>query len=178
MKATAKIQPTTRSGIIKQSHDRTIEALKLRPSIGQGSTVTTSRLIGGLACEITRGDLTLRADLSPGEGGDGSGPSPSAYGESALAACLTMGFAIAAAQRGFEISRLSIEVACDWDIQGMYGLGDNVPAGYTKVRVAVDLDSSASATETEELLADVVGKSPWVDVYRRRNEVSVSLSKA
>jgi uncharacterized OsmC-like protein len=176
MNAAARIKPATRSGLIKQSHDRTIEALKLKPSIGRGTSVTTSRLVEGLTCEITRGDLILRADLSPAEGGDGSAPSPGAYGESALAACLTMGCAIAAAQRGIEIRELSIKVSADWDIQGMYGLGDNVPAGYTRIRVAVDLDSSASTAEAERLVADVVGTSPWVDVYRRQNDVSVSLS--
>lgn len=178
MRAMAKSKPAMRSGVIKQSHDRTIEALKLKPSIGLGTTVTTSRLIEGLACEITRGDLKLRADLSPAEGGDGSAPSPGAYGESALAACLTMGCAIAAAQRGIEIYRLAIEVASDWDIQGMYGLGDDVPAGYTKIRISVDLDSSASAADAEKLVADVVRTSPWVDVYRRQNDVSVRLSKS
>lgn len=175
MTAGTKSRPTTRSGAIKQSHDRAIEALKLKPSIGQGTSVTTSRLVGGLACDITRGDWTLRADLSPGEGGDGSGPSPSVYGETALAACLTMGLAIAAARRDIEIAKLSVEVATDWDVQGMYGLGDNVPPGCTKVRISVDLNSSASAADTERLLADVIRTSPWMDVYRRSNDVAVSL---
>ena len=175
MTVSTKSRPTTRSGAIKQSHDRAIEALKLKPSIGQGTSVTTSRLVDGLACDITRGDWKLRADLSPAEGGDGSGPSPSVYGEGALAACLTMGLAIAAAQRGIEIAKLSVEVESDWDIRGMYGLGDNIPPGYTKVRILVDLDSSASTADADKLLADVVHNSPWMDVYRRNNDVAVSL---
>ena len=86
-----------------------------------------------------------------------------------------MGIAIAAARRGIEIVELSVEVAADWDIQGMYGLGDNIPPGYTKLRIAVDLDSGASPAEAEKLLADVVRNSPWMDVYRRANDVTVSL---
>jgi uncharacterized OsmC-like protein len=175
MPANPKKRQATRSGAIKQVHDRAIQALKLKPSIGRGTSVTTSRLVDGLACDITRGDWKLRADLSPAEGGDGSGPSPSVYGEGALAACLTMGLAIAAARRGIEIVELSVEVAADWDIQGMYGLGDNIPPGYTKLRIAVDLDSGASPAEAEKLLADVVRNSPWMDVYRRANDVTVSL---
>ncbi len=163
------------SATIKRIHDRNIKALKLRPSTGRGTSVTTARLTGGLACEISEGSWKFMADLGPGDGGDSKGPTPGVYGRGALASCLTMGIAFTAAQRGIALRGLSIEVAADWDAQGMYGLGDNVPPGYTALRVSVGIDSPASAQEIDELLADAVANSPYVDVFRRSHDMTVKL---
>lgn len=173
--ARAPRRSNTKAAAIKSSHERTIAAVKRKPSVGQGTSVTTARLLNGLACEITRGDWTLLADLGPGEGGDGSGPSPSVFGEGALAACLTMTIAIAAARRGIELTSLSVRVSSDWDLQGMYGLREDVPPGYTNVRIAVDMESSVSPDENDQLLAAAVANSPWVDVYRRGNDLTIDL---
>lgn len=159
---------------IKHAHERYIDTLKRRPSTGRGTSFMTTRSTGGLACEFSSGDWKFTADLSQAQGGDDKGPSPGTYVLGALTSCLVMGISVMAARRGIEIKGLAIETEADWDAQGMYGLGDNIPPGYTAIRLAVDIDSPAPPEEVDRLLADAAAISPNLDVFRRANDVTIS----
>jgi uncharacterized OsmC-like protein len=165
----------TDAATIKKANDRIRKALELRPAKGLGTSITTARLIDGLACEIRQGEWMFKVDMGKPEGGDGTAPSPGFFGRGALAGCLAIGIAIVSAQRGITVKGLSVEVAADWDWQGFYGLGENVPPGYTAVRVLVDIDSPAPREDLEAMFEEAVAHSSYVDVFRRSNDVTVTL---
>ena len=77
---------------IKTIQERNIKALKLRPSIGQGTATTTVRVRSGVTCDIEDGGWKLVADEMPGDGGAGLGPDPGVLGRAGLGSCLAMGY--------------------------------------------------------------------------------------
>lgn len=166
----------TDAATIKAANDRTMKALERRPAMALGTSVTTANLLDGLACEIRQDDWAFKVDMGQSEGGDDTAPSPGFFGRGALAGCLAIGIAILSAQRGIPITRLSVEVAADWDWRGFYGLGENVVPGYTAIRVMVDLDSPAPREDVQAMLQGAVAHSPYVDVFRRQNDVTVTLN--
>src|SRR3989304_5237576 len=82
---------------LKTIQERNIKALRLRPSIGQGTATTTVRVRSGLTCDIEDGSWKLVADEMPGDGGAGLGPDPGVLVRAGLGSCLAIGYAIQAA---------------------------------------------------------------------------------
>lgn len=160
---------------IKAANDKIRSALERRPDKALGTSVTSATLIDGLACEIRQGDWSFKVDMGKSEGGDDTAPTPGFFGRGALVGCLAIGIAVVSAQRGIPINGLSVAVAADWDWRGFYGLGDNVPPGYTALRVVVDLDTPAPRDEVEAMFQQAVAQSPYLDVYRRQNDVALTL---
>jgi uncharacterized OsmC-like protein len=165
----------TDAATIKAANDRIRSALERQPEKGLGTSVTTARLTGGLACEIRQGDWVFNVDMGRPEGGGGTAPSPGFFGRGALAGCLAIGIAIESAHRGMAVNGLSVEVGADWDWRGFYGLGGDVRPGYSAIRVLVDLDTPATREQIEAMFGKAVAQSPYVDVFTRRNDVSVTL---
>jgi uncharacterized OsmC-like protein len=169
--------PMADPGAIKRIHDRNATAVSLRPSSGKGTSITRCHVAGGLRCEITEGPWKFVADLSKNEGGQDCGPSPGVFGRGALASCLSMGIVILAAQREIPLEGVTIEVNADWDMRGMYGLAKDIPSGYTEIRVTVEIDSPAPHEVIKDLIAQAEQMSPYVDVFRRSNQFTVSLKE-
>jgi uncharacterized OsmC-like protein len=160
---------------IKIAQQRNAKAVTLRPSVGQGTSITRATIIDGLQCEIADGAWRLTSDLPESEGGDNRGPSPGVLGRAALASCVAMGIVLRAAEEGIPLHAVSVEVQADWDARGYLGLSEQVPPGYTTIRVVVDVQSPAPAERIREIVAHAERYSPYIDVYRRANDVVVDL---
>lgn len=160
---------------IRSAIDSTIRALEARPQNGIGTSTTTATLVDGFRCEVSEGRWTLQTDLSEGDGGGDAGPTPGVLGRGALASCLAMGIVIQAAQMGIGLDALTIEVQCDWDASASLGLNDATPPGYTEVRVAVRLASSAPKDQLRDLVRIAERYSSYVDVFRRAQDVAITL---
>ena len=110
--------------------------------------------------------------------GEGSAPTPGVLGRGALGSCLAMGIVQWAARMNVPINRLEIEVEVDWDARGYLGLSEDIPPGYTGVRINVNIDSPAGEKETHEVIDAAVRHSSYVDVFRRANSVIVEIKKS
>jgi uncharacterized OsmC-like protein len=154
-------------GAIKRTQDRNVKAVALRPSVGIGTSITKSRIVRGFTCEVTEGSWRFVVDLPESEGGENLGPTPGVFGRAALASCLSMGIVLLAARRDIPLNAVSVEVRADWDLRGTYGLAQEIPPGYTQIRVLILLESSASAPVIEDLLTEAERLSPYLDVFRR-----------
>jgi uncharacterized OsmC-like protein len=162
---------------IKSAFERNVQALTLRPIIGQKTYVTTARVRDGLTCEIEDGPWKLTADLTKKSGGSEAGPTPGTFGRAALGSCLAMSYVLWAAALGVPLTEVEVEVQADADARGMYGIAD-VPAGYTEVRYRVCIASSAPVEAVIRVLDIAEAHSPYVDVFRReqrlRREVHIA----
>jgi uncharacterized OsmC-like protein len=158
---------------LKQAIERNTKAVTLRPSFARGTSSTYATIVRGCTCEITEGPWRLVADIPKSEGGDDNGPTPGVLGRGALGSCLAMTIVAQAAAHDVPVDAVSIEVQADWDGRGYLGVGDNIPAGYTQVRVIVDVKSSAPEHRVREIVKIAERLSPWVDVFRRENDVAI-----
>ena len=152
---------------IRTAFERNARALSLRPSVGQGTAVTTVRVRDGLACEIEDGPWTLIADEGEGQGGNGEGPDPGVYGRAALGSCLAIGYATWAAKLEVSFTKIEVEVHADYDARGMYGVADDVAPGWTGLRYTVKVESTAPEADVRRLLDEADRHSPLLDDFSR-----------
>jgi uncharacterized OsmC-like protein len=141
---------TTINGIDLETLQNTISAIEQDPSLGPCKFRATNKWIGG-AHNRNRIDgfyaageernhqqpFEFDADAPPMLAGDDQAPNPVEYLLSALASCVTTSIVAHAALRGIHIEELDSELEGDLDLRGFFGLSNDVPKGYTNIRVRV-----------------------------------------
>lgn len=160
----------TRENTIKTAFERNVKAVSLRPSVGQRTAVLKVRVRDGVKCDIEEGPWKLTADLNKAEGGKEAGPPPGVLGRAALGSCLAIGYVQRAAKLGVPISGVEVEVQTDSDVRGRYGLAE-LPAGYVQVRYTVTVETTASEADVMRVLDNADAHSPYVDVFRRAQDL-------
>ena len=160
---------------IKRAVERNTKAVTLRPAAGRWTSITRAAIVDGCRCKITDGSWEFIADLPESEGGEDRGPTPGTYGRGALASCLAMGIVLKAAEKDIPLEAVSVEVQADGDARGYLGLDDDIPPGYTQIRVIVDVRSFAEKESVRELVKIAERYSPLVDVFRRANDLIVDV---
>jgi len=157
---------------IKTIQERNIKALKLRPSVGQGTATTTVRVRSGVTCDIEDGGWKLVADEMPGDGGAGLGPDPGVLVRAGLGSCLAMGYVQWAALLDIPLDSVEVTVEADYDARGMYGVDDSVAPGWPAVRYTASISSPAPEERVRELVETADRRSPILDDLRRALPVS------
>jgi uncharacterized OsmC-like protein len=157
---------------IKRCFERQAKAVGLRPSLGQRTIVSTTRLSDGLKCEVEEGPWKLTADLAKEGGGEGAGPTPGVLGRGALGACLAIGYKLWASKFGVPISNIEVEVHTDVDERGRFGFHDDISPGYQRVRYIVRIESTASEVDIMKVIETSDRHSPYFDNFGRALDLS------
>lgn len=153
---------------IKSAIQRTQQALRLKPALGKGTSVSKVRITNGLTCEIQEGSWKMNADMPASVGGDGFAPTPGVYGRAALGSCLAIGYMMKAAELDIPITSLEIEVEADFDNGALFGTADKgVPPGYLEVRYTINIESNATEAEIMQLVDVGDAHSPYLDIFTR-----------
>ena len=160
---------------LKTIQERNIKALKLRPSIGQGTATTAVRVRSGVTCDIEDGSWKLVADEMPGDGGAGLGPDPGVLVRAGLGSCLAMGYVQWAALLDVPLDSVAVTVEADYDARGMFGVDDSVAPGWGAVRYTAVISSPAPEERVRELVETADRHSPVLDDLRRAVPVSGEL---
>ncbi len=137
---------------IKAAFERNRQAIRLRPSSGQGTAVTKVRVRDGLACDIEDGGWKLVADEDKGSGGNGEGPDPGVFGRAALGSCLAIGYATWAALLGVPLTSIEVDVEADYDARGMFEIDDSAPPGWLAMRYTVRVESTAPEADVQGVI--------------------------
>ncbi len=166
------------ASIIREHRIKGEERFTKNPELGQRTSVTQAVVTDGYRCEITDGKWKLVADLPEAVKGGNEGPAPGVFGRGALASCVAMGVVGWAARMEVPLDSVAVTVEADWDSRGDLGVDDSVCPGYGAVRVNVNISSPAPAEEIRSMLDKAEKYSPYLDVFRRSNDVSVVLAIA
>jgi len=151
---------------IKNKFDRNVRALTLKPNLGLGKKISTTRITNGLTCEITEGDWTIKTDMPTTMGGSATAPTPGVFGRAALGGCLATGYMIWAAHLDIQIDHVEVRIEADYEDGAFFGITD-APAGYMEVRYYVKIESAHSRQEIEDFLNIADKHSPYLDVFSR-----------
>jgi uncharacterized OsmC-like protein len=104
--------------------------------LGGNHNCTTVSGFYGAKQEIAHKQVfELHADEPPILAGQDDGANPVEHLLNALAACVTTSMVAHAAVRGIHIEALESELEGDIDLRGFLGLDENVPKGFTDIRV-------------------------------------------
>jgi uncharacterized OsmC-like protein len=166
-----------------------IEAMKQDPDRARLTFKASAEWAGGartrttidrtFAAEIdtaaTRTSATIHADEPRGLLGTNTAPNPVEVILSAIASCLSVGYAYNAAARGIEIDAIDFTLEGDLDLQGFLGLSDEVRPGYENVRITAHIASSAPPEQIRELVEHVHRTSPVLDIIRNPVPVTVDV---
>jgi len=136
------------NGIDLEVLQSTIQAIEQDPQPGRCKFRTHTRWLGANHSRTTVDDFyaakeerhhleafEVDADEPPLLAGQDLAPNPVEHLLNALSFCLTTAMVTHAAVRGIHIEELESEVEGDIDVRGCLGLSNEVPRGYTNIRV-------------------------------------------
>jgi uncharacterized OsmC-like protein len=96
--------------------------------------------------------FVLDKDEPPVLLGEDHGANPAEYTLAALNGCLTTTLIYHAAAQGVKIEKVESTLAGDLDIQGLFGMSENVRNGYEKITVTFKVKSDAPKEKIRELV--------------------------
>jgi uncharacterized OsmC-like protein len=162
----AKNHRVSSPAAIKTALERNVKAVTARPSVGQGTAVTTVTLHPGLTCAVQDGPWRFAVGMTEKYGGTNEGPNPGVYGRAALGACLAIGYGMWAARLDIPVRSLAVEVRARYDVRGELGADNSVRPGYSDIVYVVTIDTDASDADVERLLDTADRHSSWLDDIR------------
>lgn len=132
-------------------------------------TIRTAATCGeDFKVEVKAGRHLFYVDQPEIAGGKDAGPSPLEYFQAALAGCLATTARIVAKQENIPLYGLGIVIEGDFDAGRLLGKGDENRAGFTEMRVVLEIDAALNAEE----------KADFVEVVRRRCPMTDNISQA
>ncbi len=108
----------------------------------------TARLVDGLRFDVSGpSGESVRTDMPLAMGGGGSAPSPGWLLRGAVASCTATVMAMRAAQIGADLTTLEVTVESESDQRGMLGVGEDVSAAFSTMRITVRIGAEGVAPD-------------------------------
>lgn len=158
--------------------DGTHEAVTADRANAAVSFTTTNTLVPGTKTEVTVTvrDHNFTVDEPTSLGGGDKAANPVEYALAALGSCQVITYQFWAAKLGVRLDSVAVRVDGDLDLHGFFGFDETTRAGFTDVRVRVELTGPESAERYEELKQRVDEHCPVLDLFRNPTPTSTTLS--
>ncbi|SRR5258705_11024999 len=104
-----------------------------------------------ISCKVETGKAMVEAGLHPATGGNGLLACSGDMLLEALVACAGVTLQAVATAIGVEITNGLVKAEGDLDFKGTLGVSKEVPVGFKSIRLQFELESNASAEQTESL---------------------------
>ena len=164
-------QTTTKSRVVNgvnlETLMATVNAIKGDPELGACHFRASNKWLGGnhnrtivtgfygAKQEIAhKQKFEMDADEPPILAGEDEGANPVEHLLHALASCVTTSMVAHAAVRGIHVEEVESELEGDIDLRGFLGLSDDVPKGYTDIRVKFKVKADPKDLERLEELTE------------------------
>src|SRR3954471_4099615 len=106
----------------------------------------------GIACSVNTGRALATAGLHPATGGDGSLLCSGDMLLEALVACAGVTLKAVATSLGIEMNEGTVTAEGELDFRGTLAVAKDAPVGFKTIRLAFDLDTTATEDELATLL--------------------------
>jgi len=107
---------------------------------------------GGVTCNVATGKALVEAGLHPATGGNGLSACSGDMLLESLVACAGVTLRAVATALEIPLRDATIRAEGDLDIRGTLGVSKEVPVGFQKIRLRVDLDTDATEEQIATLL--------------------------
>jgi len=175
------------NGIHMETLQGTVNAIDQEPDLGAckfrasntwlGGNHNRTRITGfyGAKQEIShKQQFELHADEPPILAGNDEGANPVEHLLNALAACVTTSMVAHAAVRGIHIEELESELEGDIDLRGFLGLSNDVPRGFTNIRVNFKVKADV---DNMERLKKLTAYSPVYNTITQGAKVDIHVEE-
>lgn len=137
---------------------RSVQApLKQRYLTDPGSALVTLRAEGNLGenatCSVETRRALVEAGLHPATGGSALSACSGDMLLQALVACVGVTLGAVATSLGIELRGGTLTAEGDLDFRGTLGVAKDVPVGFKEIRLYISLNTDATASQREKLLA-------------------------
>jgi uncharacterized OsmC-like protein len=180
-------EDTTVNGIYLPQLQATVDAIQQEPELGLCKFRATNTWLGGNQNRTTisgfyaakqeiahQQTFELHADEPPLLAGNDAGANPVEHLLNALAACVTTSMVAHAAIRGIEIEELESSIEGDIDLNGFLGLDEDVPRGFTDIRVNFKVKADV---ENLERLRRLTEYSPVFNTITQGANVAIQVER-
>ncbi|MBW7991258.1 MAG: OsmC family protein [Planctomycetes bacterium] len=165
----------------------TVNAIQEEPELGKCRFHVTNKWLGashncttvssfyGAKQEIAHNKpFELHADEPAILAGQDQNANPVEHLLHALAGCVTTSLVVHAAVRGIHLEEVESEIEGDIDMQGFLGLSNDVPKGYTDIRIKYKVKSDEENTERLKKLAEY---SPVYNTLLHGTNVDIEIER-
>jgi len=155
------------NGVDLETLMETVKAIKADPELGASRFRATNKWLGGNHNRSTvtgfygakqeiahKQKFEMDADEPAILAGNDEGANPVEHLLHALASCVTTSMVAHAAVRGIHVEEVESELEGDIDLRGFLGLADDVPRGYTDIRVKFKVKAEPKDLERLAQLAE------------------------
>lgn len=132
---------------------------------------------GAIASRIRAGRHTFRSDAPPALAGDDGAASPVELALGALISCQVVVFRLYSAALGIPFDEINVTAEGDLDAARLFGADESVRAGFTEVRLTVDLTGPESEGRYQQLRDAVDAHCPVLDLLANPTPVVTSVRK-
>jgi uncharacterized OsmC-like protein len=133
---------------------------------------------GAVATRISAGAHEFVVDEPAALAGDDVAPSPVEYALGALISCQVVVYRLYADALGIPFDEISITAEGDLDAARLFGKDDTVRAGFSDIRLEVEVTGSSTHERYQELLSIVEQRCPVLDLFANPTSVSATLAKS
>jgi len=120
------------------------------------SALITLRAVGSLGdnvtCSVETGRALVEAGLHPATGGTGLSACSGDMLLQALIACAGVTLSAVATSLGIPVRGATLTAEGDLDFRGTLGVAKDVPVGFKRIRLIINLDSDAIPSELQKLV--------------------------
>ncbi|MBN1362909.1 MAG: OsmC family protein [Sedimentisphaerales bacterium] len=175
----------TVNGIDMDTLQGTIDAIKGDPELakcrfhvrnkwidGNHNRTTVSGFYAAKAEQRHKGTFELDCDEPALLAGEDQGANPVEHLLNALAGCVTTSMVAHAAVRGIHIEELESQIEGDIDLRGFLGLAEDVPKGYTNIRMRFKVKADVDNMERLKRLSEY---SPTLNTVIHGCKVDISV---
>lgn len=132
---------------------------------------------GSVATTVRAGKHSFVVDEPAALAGDDAGTSPVEYALGALAGCQVVVYRLYAQQLGIAFDDIVIKAEADLDAARLFGADESVRAGFSEVRLEIELSGPESNERYEELRKVVDAHCPVLDIFQNPTPVKTAVTR-
>ena len=133
---------------------------------------------GSVATTVRAGKHSFVIDEPEALAGDDAGTSPVEYALGALVGCQVVVYRLYAQQLGIPFDDIVIRAEADLDAARLFGADESVRAGFSEVRLDIELSGPETDERYDELRDAVDAHCPVLDIFQNPTPVRTTLSRA
>jgi len=123
----------------------------------------SAKLVEGFKIEATARDHKLFVDQPVSGGGTDAGPTPLEYLFVSLAGCIITVAKVCARQKRIGLRDIKVEIEGELDLDRFQGKSTDARAGFSSIKVKVDLDADMTPEEKRAFIEEVDSRCPISD---------------
>lgn len=172
------VAPAERADLLAEATFAWGTRIAADPAAGQLSFRVKGVGEGSVASRITAGKHEFFVDEPSALAGNDVAASPVEVALGALISCQIVVYRLYAQALGIQVDEIDIVAEGDLDARRLFGLAEDVRAGFSDVRLAVTLTGPETEDRYQELRDTVDAHCPVLDLFTNPTPVTVSVRKA